>query len=207
MAAQEPPLATTILDRWTITPENLTRAIDENPSLRGMLFGYVAEYKLRELWFKDRPSVSHFVKHDDHNRKKKGDLVVTYKRHPFTIECKSLQTNSIQQEEGGQFVGKVQCDASDRRPVTFPDKTKLETTCLLRGEFDILAVNLFAFDGKWRFAFAKNKDLPRNTFKKYTPAQQALLLPSLLPVSWPLTSPYRDEPFSLMDELIAEADC
>lgn len=64
----------TILERWGITAEELTVARDENPSLRGMLLGYVAEYKLRRLWFTDRPDVTHFVKPDDHNRKEKGDL-------------------------------------------------------------------------------------------------------------------------------------
>jgi hypothetical protein len=182
------PVIQTVLDRWTITPAGLTKAIDENPSLRGMLFGYVAEYKLRELWFTGRTNVSHSMKHDDHNRKKKGDLVVTYKGQEFSIESKSLQTNSIRQT-AGRFVGKVQCDASDRRTVRFPDGTSLETTCLLRGEFDILAVNLFGFENTWRFIFAKNKDLPPNTYRKYTPAQQALLLPSLMPVQWPLVSP------------------
>lgn len=198
------PIIQTILDRWTITPDALTKAIDENPSLRGMLFGYVAEYKLREIWFKDRPGVTHFLKHDDHNRKKKGDLVVTYKGQEFIIESKSLQTNSVRESAAGRFIGKVQCDASDRRRVTFPDNSTLETTCLLRGEFDILAVNLFEFQKEWRFIFVKNKDLPPNIFKRYTPAQQALLLPSLMSVSWPLMPPYSDEPFSLMDELLAE---
>jgi hypothetical protein len=197
------PPTQTILDRWTITPQGLTRAIDENPSLRGMLFGYVAEYKLREMWFEKKPGITLHVKHDDHNRKKKGDLVVAYKGQEFCIESKSLQTNSIKRPEG-HFEGKVQCDANDRRRVEFPDGTSLETTCLLRGEFDILAVNLFAFEDRWRFIFAKNKDLPPNVFKKYTPAQQALLLPSLMAVTWPCKTPYRDEPFSLLDELLAE---
>jgi hypothetical protein len=205
MAKKRHPIIQTVLDRWTITPQGLTKAIDENPSLRGMLFGYVAEYKLREMWFTARKNVTNFIKHDDHNRKKKGDLVVTYRGRPFTVECKSLQTNSIRETASGRFVGKVQCDASDRRAVEFPDGTKLETTCLLRGEFDILAVNLFGFDNRWRFIFAKNRDLPGNTFRKYTAAQQALLLPSLLSVSWPAERPYRDEPFSLMDELLANS--
>jgi hypothetical protein len=203
MAEGDHPVIQTVLDRWTITPQGLTKAIDENPSLRGMLFGYVAEYKLREMWFENRPGVSLHVKHDDHNRKKKGDLIVTYKGREFSIESKSLQTNSIRQT-ARHFEGKVQCDASDRRKVDFPDGTSLETTCLLRGEFDILAVNLFGFENKWRFVFAKNKDLPPNVFRKYTPAQQALLLPSLMAVTWPCTKPYRDEPFSLLDELLAK---
>jgi hypothetical protein len=173
-----------ILDRWSITPDELTTAIDENPSLRGMLLGYVAEYKLRGIWFANRPEVTLYVKHDDHDRQKKGDLVATYKGRSYIIECKSLQTNSVC-NEGGVWRGKAQCDASDRRTVTFADGSTLETTCLLAGEFDILAVNLFAFEGQWRFIFAKNINLPRSTYRKYTPEQQSKLLASLVPVSWP----------------------
>src|SRR5713101_8003606 len=130
----------TILERWDISAEELTAAIDANPSLRGMLLGYVAEFHLRKMWFQGRPNVSHFIKYDDHDRKKKGDLFVTYKDHLFKIECKSLQTNSIRRV-GDTFIGKAQCDASDRRTVTFADGSTLETTCLLAGEFDMLAVN------------------------------------------------------------------
>ncbi|NLF09579.1 MAG: restriction endonuclease [Pirellulaceae bacterium] len=191
----------TILERWSLTAEELTTAIDENPSLRGMLLGYVAEYKLRTMWFTGKPNVSHYIKHDDHNRKQKGDLVATYHGHPFIIESKSLQTHSIRRE-GNLWTGKAQCDASDRRTVTLTDGSTLETTCLLAGEFDILAVNLFAFENKWRFVFAKNQDLPRSTYKKYTPQQQAELLASLVPVSWPPRPPFSDEPFSLLDDLL-----
>jgi len=197
-------MADTILQRWDITPEELTIAIDENPSLRGMLIGYVAEYKLRSLWFMNREGISQFVKHDDHNRKKKGDLVITYRGREFIIESKSLQTNSIKKEEN-RFVGKAQCDASDRRTVTFSDGSKLETTCLLAGDFDLLAVNLFAFDNTWRFAFAKNCDLPRSTFRRYTSKQRKKLLASLVPVTWPPEAPFREEPFSLLDELLASS--
>jgi len=135
-----------------------------------MLLGYVAEYKLRSLWFKNKSNVALQVKHDDHDRKKKGDLVVTYRGRDFVIESKSLQTHSIR-KDGEVWLGKSQCDASDRRTVVFPDGSVLETTCLLAGEFDILAVDLFAFEDQWRFIFAKNADLPRSTYKKYTPEQ------------------------------------
>lgn len=118
------------------------------------------------------------------------------KKQPFKIECKSLQTNSIRCLEN-TFVGKAQCDASDRRTVTFADGSTLETTCLLAGEFDILAVNLFAFENKWRFIFAKNTDLPRSRFKRYTEEQRSQLLASLVPVTWPPQPPFREDPFSL----------
>jgi len=194
----------TILKRWSITAEELTLAIDENPNLRGMLLGYVAEYKLRNLWFLNKPGITHSIKYDDHNRKKKGDLVVTYKGRAFTIESKSLQTHSIRRE-GDSWFGRAQCDASDRRTVIFADGSALETTCLLAGEFDILAVNLFAFENQWRFVFAKNSDLPRSTYKKYSLQQQSELLASLVPVSWPPRPPFSEEPFTLMDEMIKTA--
>lgn len=197
-------LRETILDRWEVTAEELTQAIDENPSLRGILFGYFAEYKLRRMWFENRPGVSDCVKYDNHDRQKKGDVVVTYKGRDFIIECKSLQTNSIRQE-GGRWVGKAQCDASDRRKVTLKDGTSLETTCLLVGEFDLLAVNVFAFENNWRFIFAKNSDLPRSRYRKYTEGQRKELLASLVTVSWPPELPFADEPFSLLDGLLSES--
>ena len=34
----------TILEKWQITAEELTKIVDDNPSLRGFMFGYVSEY-------------------------------------------------------------------------------------------------------------------------------------------------------------------
>lgn len=42
-----------ILTRWHITAQELTQVIDQNPSLRGMLIGYLAELKLEKLWLSD----------------------------------------------------------------------------------------------------------------------------------------------------------
>jgi hypothetical protein len=65
-----------------------------------------------------------------------------------------------------KWTGVAQVDASDSREISFPDGSKLKTTCLRRGEFDLLAINCFAFGEKWRFAFALNSELPANTYKK-----------------------------------------
>lgn len=94
----------TIVDRWGISVEELTAAIDANPSLRGILFGYVAEHHLRKMWFTGRTNVTAIIKYDDHDRKKKGDLVVAYKGHPFKVECKSLQTASIRKGDLSAWV-------------------------------------------------------------------------------------------------------
>jgi hypothetical protein len=138
--------AETILDRWSISPNELTKLVDTSPSLRGMLFGYVAEYKFEKLWL-SHPDVSYAMKPDDHNRQRKGDRVIIYKGKEFIIEVKSLQTNSIRKREDGNWSGMAQCDGSDRRIVKFKDGSELNTTCLLCGEFDLLAINCFGFTG------------------------------------------------------------
>ena len=84
-------MADSILKRWDTTVEELTQVVNQNPSLRGMILGYLAELKLEKLWLR-REEISNVSKHDDHDRKKKGDRVVTYKGKEFIFESKSLQT-------------------------------------------------------------------------------------------------------------------
>ena len=192
----------TILDRWDETPEELTELVEKNPSLRGMILGYLAELKLEKLWLSG-DNISEVTKHDDHDRKKKGDRLIQYKGQEFIFESKSLQSATIEKTEEG-WMGKAQVDASDRREVVLPDNSLVTTTCLLKGEFDILAVNIFAFEEKWRFVFAKNSDLPTSSYKKYTPYQRQHLLATLVTVSWPPRPPFSDEPFTLMNEIIQE---
>jgi hypothetical protein len=198
-----PRRADTILQRWQVTAEELTEVIDENPSLRGMVLGYVAEHKLRDL-LRANPNVSALEKKDDHDRRRKGDIDIVYRGAQFKVECKSLQTNLVEALGGGKFKGAVQCDASDRRRVTFPNGRGLETTCLLVGEFDVLAANLFAFEKRWRFTFALNRDLPRSSSRKYTKYQRSNLLGTLVPVTWPPEPPFVSDPFQLFERLIEE---
>lgn len=165
-----------------------------------MILGYLAELKLEKLWLR-LEGITDVSKHDDHDRKKKGDRVVLYKGKEFIFESKSLQTNSIRKTELG-WIGKAQIDASDRRLVTLPDGTEVNTTCLLRNEFDVLAVNIFAFDEQWRFVFAKNRDLPFSGYKGYTEYQRRHLLATLVTVHWPPEPPFHEEPFTLMNEML-----
>lgn len=82
---------TNLLDDWRVTPEQLTAILGENPSLRGMLQGYVAEWKLRD-YLLSLPDVTAIRKPDDHDRQEKGDLYVTYRGRLYRLEVKSLLT-------------------------------------------------------------------------------------------------------------------
>lgn len=191
-----------IIEDWGITVDELDEILASRPSLRGILIGFVAEYKLPRMWFSD-DRIRDLERYDNHDRTRPGDFGFTYQGTPVTIQVKSLQSNSVRRTETG-YSGSFQCDASDRRKVKLPNGKTVETTCLVVGGFDLVAVNLFAFDQQWRFAFAKNSDLPRSKSPKYTPAQQQYLLATSVKVTWPLEPPFRDEPFTLLDEIVQQ---
>jgi hypothetical protein len=192
-----------IFSHWQLTQAEINEVIEQNPSLRGMMLGYVSEFMLKKLWFTNQ-RFQQVKKEDDHDRKQKGDLWATYKGVRISLEVKSLQTNSVRHLGEDNYKGTFQCDASDRRLVTLPNGDALETTCLIVGEFDLVAVGLFEFGQQWRFAFAKNIDLPRSKGRKYTEEQRVHLLKSSMAITWPLQAPFEAEPFRLLDELVAE---
>ena len=194
-----------VLDKLDINIEDFQWCMDNNPSMRGVVIGYLAEYKLREF-FTSNPRVSKLFKYDDHDRKRKSDLVVEYNGREITFESKSLQTNTVRDASdiGFEKKAKFQCDASDCRDIELPDGQKVRTTLLKYGDFDILAVNMFAFHGKWEYAFALNKDLPHSTSKKYTPSQQEQLISSLIPITFPIQPPFVSNPFDLLDRIDKE---
>ena len=191
-----------ILQDWGITLDDLNVVLAERPSIRGILIGFLSEYKLQQTVFSDS-RIHRLVRYDDHDRTRPADFSFDYQGETITVEVKSLQTRSVRADNGG-FTGRCQVDASDRRTVTFPDGSTLATTCLLAGKFDILAVNLFEFGQQWRFGFIRNQDLPRSRHKAYTPYQQQHLLATSVPVTWPLTPPFREDPFELLREIVRE---
>lgn len=197
------------LEDWKLSFGEINELLTDNPSLRSFVSGYAAEMKARRMWFEPDKRVTGIGKPDDHDRTEKGDIYFQYKGYRFSVEVKSLQTNSIKKFADGTMKGTFQCDASDKRNVVLKDGTNFATTCLLVGEFDIIAVNLFGFYGEWQFVFAKNGDLPRLQGKRGAAAslsqvQQSELLATSMKMQHPITSPFRPEPWTLLDELIAD---
>lgn len=215
------------LEDWDLSYEEINELLTENPSLRSFVSGYTAELKCREMYFAHDPRASDVFKYDDHDRTKKGDIALTYRGYKFNIEVKSLQTNSIREPRnppkkpssdwvspypvGTTTIATFQCDASDKRQVTFADGSTVQTTCLLVGEFDVLAVNIHGFHRAWKFVFAKNSELPRvkgtGKSKGYTEYQKANLLSTSMPIFFPDPGPlYSEDPWRLFDEIIEERE-
>ena len=191
-----------ILERWKLTSSALTKLVDETPSLRGMLLGYVAERKLQDIWLSG-DDIKYLGKFDDHDRINKGDHVIEFQSQRFVIESKSLQSGMVE-KDGDTWRGRAQVDASDRRSITLEDETQIETTLLMVGEFDVLAVNCFAFEQEWKFVFARNSDLPRSTYSRYSSRVRDQLIASLVPVSWPPEPPFTDDLREVLNQLLLE---
>lgn len=203
-ASEDISVPASILEELGLTTSELTALIHENPSLRGMVVGYAAERKVQD-YLQSSEDITYIGKPDDHDRQNKGDHVIQYRGRQFTIEIKSLQTRMVNQD-GDIWRGRAQVDASDRRTVILADGSALETTLLTVGEFDVLAVNCFAFGQGWNFVFAKNDDLPRSRYRNYSDEIRRQLIASLVPVSWPPEPPFTDNLLTVLDSLISDSN-
>lgn len=191
-----------VVEDWGVTPEDPNAIPAERPSVRGILPGFVSEYRLQRTVLSDS-RIHKPVRYDDHDRSRPADFSFEYRGRTFTVEVESLQTKSVRPLDGG-FVGNCQVDASDKRSVTPPDGDVLETTCLVAGGFDILAINLFEFRQRWDHAFVRNDDPPRSRFGRYTEDQRRHLLATSVNVRWPLEPPFHDEPWPILEAMVRE---
>jgi hypothetical protein len=167
--------------RWS-TPEVLMEII-KTPSLRGIVYGYVAEYEFMR-YLREELKIGEYHRDDDH-KKTKSDLNFTYNDRQYSVQIKCLQTNSIKLANG-IFRAVIQNDASDRRKVKLPNGEEIETTCYVAGEYDILVSTVQPFTGSWKFVFKKNKDLSKSKYHRYTEEQRKYLLATQEPITYPV---------------------
>lgn len=105
-----------ILEEWDVDNSYFASVVRDNPSLRGMILGYVAERKLKDLFISSGKTTNH-KKYDDHDRSKKGDLCLEYKGEEIIIEVKSLQTNTIKiKNPHGEWIPLVKKIKCGRKP-------------------------------------------------------------------------------------------
>lgn len=192
----------TILD--SIEPAALIDLVKRTPSCRGVLTGTIAELQFLKF-ARSIPKFSGFYKPDDHNRaENKIDLRVIYKGHPVTFQLKSIQTNSVRwNRETENLEAGVQNDGSDSRDILLPNGHTVHTTNYKFGDYDILAVPLFPFTGKWNFAYLLNADCTVSTARKYNPVDRKHLISTMEKITFPLSGKWTDDIFKAIDKLFA----
>lgn len=110
-----------------------------------------------------------------HERKRLGNFWLNCRRCPFTLQVNSLDASRVRNDDAGSRAP-IHCNATSVQRVTLANGERLTTNSLLVGEFNVLPVPSFAFEGKRRFAFAQNSKLPRSTCSRYHPYQKPFLL-------------------------------
>lgn len=138
------------------TPNEILRSVlNNNPSARGLLQGYIAEEFLMAK-LRQTVGVSDVAKIPDRHEKK-GDISLQYKGREITIEVKSARNPRPTPLEGG-FYSDVTVKKSDRS--ASPDG--VITSCLEPGQFDILAISTYSLCGEWGYYFIASSNLPRS---------------------------------------------
>ena len=162
------------------TMDDIQEMISENPSLRGFLQGYLAERALKKQIL-EIPGVSSVTKIPDRDAEK-GDFKVVYKEVPITVEVKSISTSSVRDDVLTQtWQGSVTVKNTDKREVTVDGIGTFQTTKLVRGQFDILAVCCFAVSGTWDFVFMENRFIPSAAESQTLLKTQFIINPSTTP--------------------------
>ena len=204
--------------QWELDPAEFNRIVHENSNALSAIFGYVAEERLREMFLEDDPRVQNVRSPQDQDADDKGDWAFSYRGEQMKIEVKSLQTHTIEradtaQSKLGEENEPVQWKAgfhlkgsSDQRTVEY-ESEEYSTTLMnvAESDVDVIAVNLYQIEKEWRFAFLKVEDLPRSK-GNYPDGLRGQLARSQITLTLPLREPFVDEPYELMDEILAERE-
>lgn len=149
--------ASSILSGFSLS--DLEALMDENPSLRGYVQGYLAEMMLRRKLL-SLPNVESVVKIPDHNEEK-GDFRIMYRNRAITMEVKSIATSSVKHDPMNEtWQGTVLVKNTDKRLIEVDGLGEVTSTNIIKGEFDVLAICCFAVRGDWDFVFIESQYLP-----------------------------------------------
>lgn len=154
------------------------------------------------IWAQDvlskTPEVSHFQKL---NEKKCPDYVIRYLEYSDLIVCevKCLASRTIKVLKDGTLEAKVNISHRDPRQVDFPCGGSANLLNIHKGEYDLLAINLFDLLGEHRWVYINAEDLAIETkfpksacYANLTEEQKAsgFLLKNHQTVNWPLKDPW-----------------
>jgi len=189
----------------------MARIFNQNISALAFFEGYISEYFLEKLVVKV-PGVSGCTKPGDNNTEVKGDLLPVYKGVPVRIEVKNVKrkTNTNRQPkqitnlEESYWLGNFSTRAGRSRNVTFSDGSTVHTYNTKRGQYDVIAVNVFRLTGVNQFAYCLETDLPSTTISSgstLTPLQCNETLRGDMWIRWPVAAPWTDS----LEEILERA--
>lgn len=172
--------------------------------------GYNSEYVL-EKKVHAVPGVTDVFKPGDNNLQVKGDLVATYKNVPLSIEVKNVRRKYndpsrrprvVQNLLETYWVGTFCTRSSRSRKIKFSDGSEAQTYNVLRGRYDIIAVNVFQMTKKQEFVYCLEKNLPstKHGNTHLTPLQCDETLQSEIHVRWPPVEPWTDDLGSILEQ-------
>lgn len=141
-----------------IGEDKLVRILNENPSARGVLLGYSAEYELMD-YLEKLPGVLSIKKIPD-SHKQKGDIAIVLEDGlQYFIEVKVFHARSIRvDKKDGSVRGRVSVKSSDSKII---EGTTSRTTSMFHGQFDILAIAYWDTENNLcKFWFMKEKHIP-----------------------------------------------
>ena len=154
----QPTLSTGLLQGFSIS--DIEGLVEENPSLRGYLQGYLAELRLREKLL-SCPGVSSVIKIPDSSAVK-GDFYVEYLGYNLKVEAKSFRSNSAKYDTLSEsWSASVQCKNPGSRLLNVTGRGLVKAVCIEERRFDILAICTYPVTGQWGFLFCPEFLLPR----------------------------------------------
>jgi hypothetical protein len=201
---------------WQLDIEEFNRIIDQNSNALSAIYGYVAEERLREASLEEDSRVENIRSPEDQDSADKGDWAFEYRGEPMKIEVKSLQTHTIEavdteQTQPGEATDETQWKAgfhlkgtSDQRTIEYEGEEYSTTLMNVeKSDVDVMAVNLYRIEDKWRFAFLRVDDLPRSK-GNYPDGLRKQLAKSQIRLTIPLEQPFTEDLYGLMDQILQE---
>jgi hypothetical protein len=173
----------------------MARIFNQNISALAFFEGYISEYFLEKLVVKV-PGVSGCTKPGDNNT----EIIGNVKRKTNTYR----QPKQITNLEESYWLGNFCTRAGRSRNVTFSDGSTVHTYNTKRGQYDVIAVNVFRLTGVNQFAYCLETDLPSTTISSgstLTPLQCNETLRGDMWIRWPVAAPWTDS----LEEILERA--
>jgi hypothetical protein len=137
----------------------IEKVLADNPALRGFIQGYLAELALMKR-LAIITGIKDVQKIPDKDIRK-GDILFRYKGTDLTIEVKSVRSGSVKEDVLHEtWEGTVGCKSSDKKEQLTSEGILVNTSSIMRGTFDILAISTYTVEGTWDYVYMENKHLP-----------------------------------------------